>query len=175
MLMSAFRPCRQLPDASFADVAASAIATCNWGEIGAGRARSLADTLLASCAQRPASAYFALGASANNAVAFSLLSNPIIGCREPRRQGGVGGLGTSASEMVPAPRPGGAGGRSPPAIARGLRGRQAPEGVQGNLFPASEKTTNSREGIRRIPPEWWSLRRAASPAGFAHDAARRHA
>ena len=45
MLMSAYRPCRQLPDASFADVAASPIATCRWGDIGAACARSLADTL----------------------------------------------------------------------------------------------------------------------------------
>ena len=61
MLMSAFRPWRQLPDLSFADLADSAIATWNWGEIGGGCARSVDDTLLASCAQRPASAFGALG------------------------------------------------------------------------------------------------------------------
>ena len=87
MLMSAFRPQRQLPDRSFADVAVPAIATCNWGEIGAVPARSLADTLLASCAQRPASAFGALALGANIAVAFSLqifIPNYHSGCREPR-------------------------------------------------------------------------------------------
>ena len=45
MLGKAFRPWRQLPDLAFADMADSAIATCNWGEIGVVDARSLADTL----------------------------------------------------------------------------------------------------------------------------------
>jgi len=45
MLMNAFRPWRQLPDLSFAAVAASLCVSCNLGEIGGVRARSLADTL----------------------------------------------------------------------------------------------------------------------------------
>ena len=45
MLMSAFRPPRQCLDVSFADLADSAIATCNWGEVGVGCARSVDDTL----------------------------------------------------------------------------------------------------------------------------------
>ena len=45
MLGELFRPCRQLPDLSFADAADSASATWRWGEIGVGCARSLADTL----------------------------------------------------------------------------------------------------------------------------------
>ena len=52
MLGELFRPPRQRPDLSFADVAASLIATCNWGEIGVGCARSVPDTL--RCAERTA-------------------------------------------------------------------------------------------------------------------------
>jgi len=45
MLMSVFRPWRQLPDLSFADAIVSLIATWNWGEIGDGCARSADDSL----------------------------------------------------------------------------------------------------------------------------------
>ena len=52
MLMSAFRPCRQLPDRSFAGAIGSAIATWRWGEMGGVSARSVDDTL--RCAERTA-------------------------------------------------------------------------------------------------------------------------
>ena len=72
MLGKAFRPWRQLPDLSFAGVTASLCVTCNWGDLGGVFARRVPDTLLAPSAQRSVSAYFALGASAINAVAFFL-------------------------------------------------------------------------------------------------------
>ena len=73
MLGKLFRPWRQSPDRSFADVAVSLTRWFRgWGEIGAACARSADDTLLASCAQRPASAFGALALGANNALTFSL-------------------------------------------------------------------------------------------------------
>ena len=73
MLMSAFRPWRQLPDHSFADVAASPIATCRWGETGAGRARSLADTLRCVVRTAPGLCLRRVWLYANNVLTFSLL------------------------------------------------------------------------------------------------------
>ena len=52
MLGKAFRPCRQLPDKTFAALAVHLCATGRWGETGAGCARSVADTL--RCAERTA-------------------------------------------------------------------------------------------------------------------------
>ena len=72
MLMSAFRPWRQLPDRSFADVAASLCATWRWGDLFGGSGVGCPSADLASCAQRPASAFGALGASAINVLTFSL-------------------------------------------------------------------------------------------------------
>ena len=45
MLGRFYRPWRHLPDRAFAAVAASLCVSCNLGEIGGVRARSLADTL----------------------------------------------------------------------------------------------------------------------------------
>ena len=72
MLGKAFRPWRQLPDRSFADVAASLCATWRWGDLFGGSGVGCPSADLASCAQRPASAYIALGLGANIMLTFSL-------------------------------------------------------------------------------------------------------
>ena len=76
MLGKAFRPWRQLPDQPFAGVAASLCVSCNWGEIGADRARSLDDTL--RCVVRTAHAlcFRRVWPCANIAVAFFLWRLP---------------------------------------------------------------------------------------------------
>ncbi|MBO5218724.1 MAG: hypothetical protein J6C52_04785, partial [Clostridia bacterium] len=71
-LGKAFRPPRQLPDRPLRPWPRISAPSWRWGEMGVVFARSVDDTLLASCAQRPASAFGALELGAINVLTFFL-------------------------------------------------------------------------------------------------------